>query len=104
LTAPWAKAVYHLYVIRVEGRDDLIAKLAADNIATGIHYPIPLHLQKAYGYLGYKEGDFPVTERLAREIVSLPMYPTLAEEQQRRVCKKIAQVLSQSGQPALVAR
>ena len=52
IAAPWAKAVYHLYVIRVEDRDDLIAQLAADNIGTGIHYPIPLHLQKAYASPG----------------------------------------------------
>jgi len=106
--APWASAIYHLFVIRVEDRDDLIAKLAADNIGTGIHYPIPLHLQKAYGYLGYKEGDFPVSERLAREIVSLPMYPTLTEEQQYLVCAKIRQILAdrvatKNGRPALVA-
>jgi dTDP-4-amino-4,6-dideoxygalactose transaminase len=92
----------------VEGRDDLIAKLAADDIGTGIHYPIPLHLQKAYGHLGYKEGDFPVSERFAREIVSLPMYPNLTEEQQSRVCQKIRQILSEratnkDGRPALVA-
>jgi dTDP-4-amino-4,6-dideoxygalactose transaminase len=108
VAAPWAKAIYHLYVIRVEGRDDLIAKLAADDIGTGIHYPIPLHLQKAYGHLGYKEGDFPVSERFAREIVSLPMYPNLTEEQQSRVCQKIRQILSEratnkDGRPALVA-
>jgi dTDP-4-amino-4,6-dideoxygalactose transaminase len=91
LAAPWARAVYHLYVIRVEHRDDLIAQLAADNIGTGIHYPIPLHLQKAYGYLGYKEGDFPVSERLAKEIVSLPMYPNLTDAQQSRVCQALRQ-------------
>lgn len=91
--APWAKAVYHLYVIRVEDRDDLIAKLARENVGTGIHYPIPLHLQKAYGHLGYKEGDFPVSERLAKEIVSLPMYPTLTEAQQSRVCQAVGQIL-----------
>lgn len=94
LATPWAKAVYHLYVIRVEDRDDLIAKLAAENIGTGIHYPIPLHLQKAYGHLGYKEGCFPVSERLAKEIVSLPMYPTLTEAQQSRVCQAVRQILA----------
>ena len=73
--APWAKAIYHLYVVRVEDRDELIAKLGRENIGTGIHYPVPLHLQRAYSHLGYKEGDFPVSERLAKEIVSLPMYP-----------------------------
>jgi dTDP-4-amino-4,6-dideoxygalactose transaminase len=108
VAAPWAKAIYHLYVIRVEDRNDLIAKLAADNIGTGIHYPIPLHIQKAYGYLGLKEGDFPVSEGLAREIVSLPMYPNLTEAQVHRVCDKIGQILSEraaskSGRPALVA-
>jgi dTDP-4-amino-4,6-dideoxygalactose transaminase len=94
LAAPWAKAVYHLYVMRVEDRDDLIAKLAANNIGTGIHYPIPLHLQKAYGYLGYKEGDFPVSERLAGEIVSLPMFPSLTCAQQERVCQTVRQALT----------
>jgi dTDP-4-amino-4,6-dideoxygalactose transaminase len=93
IEAPWAKAVYHLYVIRLEDRDDIMAKLAADNIRTGIHYPIPLHLQKAYGHLGYKEGDFPVSERLARKIVSLPMYPNLSEVQQSRVCQTMKQIL-----------
>ena len=82
-------------MIRVEDRDDLIAKLAADNIGTGIHYPIPLHLQKAYGHLGYKEGDFPVSERLAQEIVSLPMFPNLTDGQQSRVCKAVRQILAE---------
>ena len=86
-------------MIRVEDRDDLIAKLAADNIGTGIHYPIPLHLQKAYGHLGYKEGDFPVSERLAKEIVSLPMYPNLTEEQQSRVCQAVGQIFADRDVP-----
>jgi dTDP-4-amino-4,6-dideoxygalactose transaminase len=92
--APWAKPVYHLYVIRVEDRDGFISKLAAHNIGTGIHYPIPLHLQKAYSHLGYREGDFPISERLAKEIVSLPMFPTLTANEQRRVCDTIAEVQS----------
>jgi dTDP-4-amino-4,6-dideoxygalactose transaminase len=94
LAAAWAKAVYHLYVMRVENRDDLIAKLAAENIGTGIHYPIPLHLQKAYGHLGYKQDDFPVSEHLAKEIVSLPMYPSLTDAQQSRVCHVVRQILA----------
>jgi len=106
LAAPWAKAVYHLYVIRVEDRDDLVAKLAADNIGTGIHYPIPLHLQKAYGNLGYKEGDFPVSERLAKEIASLPMYPDLTDAQQSRVCEAVRQIfadrISRKSAPAVL--
>jgi dTDP-4-amino-4,6-dideoxygalactose transaminase len=100
VAAPWAKAVYHLYVIRVKDRGDLVAKLSAENIGTGIHYPIPLHLQKAYSHLGYKVGDFPVSERLAKEIVSLPMCPTLTAEEQARVCETIAQILKPA---ALVA-
>jgi dTDP-4-amino-4,6-dideoxygalactose transaminase len=92
--APWAKSTYHLYVVRVQGRDELIAKLAVERIGTGIHYPVPLHLQCAYRSLEYKEGDFPISERLANEIVSLPMYPNLAEEQQHRVCEKVRQILA----------
>jgi dTDP-4-amino-4,6-dideoxygalactose transaminase len=83
----WAKAVYHLYVVRVQDRDQLQKSLAADNIGTGIHYPIPLHLQKAYTSLGYSKGSFPVAERIASEIVSLPMFPGLEPEQQSRVAE-----------------
>ena len=75
--AAWTKGVYHLYVVRVADREALQAHLAEAGIATGIHYPIPLHLQKAYQHLKYKQGDFPVTEKVAAEIVSLPMFPQL---------------------------
>jgi dTDP-4-amino-4,6-dideoxygalactose transaminase len=98
--ASWAKPVYHLFVIRVEDRDGLMAQLAAQNIGFGIHYPIPLHLQKAYSHLGYSEGEFPVSERLATEIVSLPMFPTLTDIEQKRVCDAITEVLSR---PVLVS-
>jgi dTDP-4-amino-4,6-dideoxygalactose transaminase len=97
IAAPWAKAIYHLYVVRVEDRDDLIGKLAEAHIGTGIHYPIPLHLQKAYTHLGYKQGDFPLSERLAKEIVSLPMFPTLTGEQQKLVAEKVKQILADRG-------
>jgi dTDP-4-amino-4,6-dideoxygalactose transaminase len=60
-------------------------QLGSAGIGTGIHYPVPLHLQKAYGHLGYQPGDFPVSERVSAEIVSLPMFPQLTVEQQRRV-------------------
>ena len=79
--APWTKGVYHLYVVRVADREALQAHLAEAGIGTGIHYPIPLHLQKAYQHLNYKKGDFPITERVALEIVSLPMFPQLKQEQ-----------------------
>ena len=81
----WSRAIYHLYVVRSEDREGLIAFLKDKGIQTGIHYPVPLHLQKAYGALDYKMGEFPACERAASEIVSLPMFPTLTEEQQHRV-------------------
>jgi dTDP-4-amino-4,6-dideoxygalactose transaminase len=85
LEASWTKGVYHLYVVRVQDREALHARLAEAGIGTGIHYPIPLHKQKAYLHLGYKTGDFPVTERVSREIVSLPMFPQLSHAQQDEV-------------------
>jgi dTDP-4-amino-4,6-dideoxygalactose transaminase len=85
----WAIAVYHLYVIRSEERDQLRTYLSTFNIGTGIHYPVPLHVQKAYSGLGYKEGCFPVTERVAAQIVSLPIYPQINAEQQREVADRI---------------
>ncbi|MCC7343143.1 MAG: DegT/DnrJ/EryC1/StrS family aminotransferase [Bryobacterales bacterium] len=81
----WSRAVYHLYVVQAPQREELIGLLSAAGIGTGIHYPIPLHLQNAYKALGYSPGDLPVTERVAREIVSLPMYPGLRREQQVEV-------------------
>jgi dTDP-4-amino-4,6-dideoxygalactose transaminase len=98
---PWAKAVYHLYVIRVEKRDELQACLAEAGIGAGIHYPIPLHLQMAYRNLGFQQGDFPVSERTAGEVLSLPMYPQLEIDQQRHVREKIRDfVLSNPAVPA----
>ncbi|MBL7196445.1 MAG: aminotransferase class I/II-fold pyridoxal phosphate-dependent enzyme [Desulfobacterales bacterium] len=81
--------VYHLYVIQCDKRDDLKAYLEANGISTGLHYPVPLHMQPAYAFLGYKEGDFPVAETAAKRILSLPMYPELAEAQIRYICDKI---------------
>ena len=92
----WSKSVYHLYVIRVRDRDSLLRRLAEENIGTGIHYPVPLHLQKAYDSFGYKRGDFPVTEKVASEIVSLPMFPNLSAEQQTRVVSAILRFVSES--------
>ena len=84
--ADYAKHVYHLYVIRAEGRDKLREDLKSKGIATGIHYPIPLHLQPAYSYLDYKKGDSPVTEKTSQEILSLPMYAELSENQIMEIC------------------
>lgn len=85
----WAKAVYHLYVVRTPNRDQMIQHLAAHGIGAGIHYPIPLHLQNAYRRLGHRPGDFPASEQAAAEILSLPMFPQLQPEQQQRVAKAI---------------
>ena len=83
--AKYSRAVYHLYVIRVADREQLRVALTAAGIGVGIHYPVPLHLQDAYRNLGYKAGDFPVTERVAAQILSLPMFPGLLREQQELV-------------------
>lgn len=88
----WSKHVYHLYVIRTADRAGVQKALADAKIDTGIHYPIPLHLQKAYESFGYKKGDFPVSERVAGEILSLPMYPQLEASQQRQVADKLREL------------
>jgi dTDP-4-amino-4,6-dideoxygalactose transaminase len=85
----WSKPVYHLYIIRTQKRDDLQRYLLENGIHTGLHYPIPLHLQSAYSNNGFKEGDFPITEKVAREILSLPMFPQLIERQIMYVAEKI---------------
>jgi len=89
----WSRAVFHLYVIRTQDRDGMMQQLKEASIATGIHYPIPLHMQKAYDYLNYLQGDFPVSEKVAAEIVSLPMYPGLKPEQQARVAREVLRCL-----------
>lgn len=85
----WSRAVYHLYVIRSGKRDGLISYLKEKGIGTGIHYPVPLHQQKAYSALNYRPSDFPVATRVASEIVSLPMFPQLKDEQQLRVVDEV---------------
>jgi dTDP-4-amino-4,6-dideoxygalactose transaminase len=86
----WSRAVYHLYVVRTDDRDGLMAYLKDRGIGTGIHYPIPLHLQRAYTSLHYARGDFPVTELVAEQVVSLPMFPQLTAPQQKRVVDAMA--------------
>jgi len=78
--------VYHLYVIKTSKRDKLQEFLSKKNIGTAIHYPIPPHLQKAYKHLNYKEGDFPVAEKLANQSLSLPIYPGLKENEINYIC------------------
>src|SRR3989441_1553203 len=85
----WSRPVHHLYVVGVADRACLRADLTRDGIGTGIHYPVPLHLLKAYEALGFRPGDFPVAERAASQVLSLPMFPQLLAEQQRVVTKAV---------------
>lgn len=85
----WSRAVYHLYVVRSHDREGLMKHLKTAGIDTGIHYPIPLHQQKAYSHLNYSPGDFPVSERVATQIVSLPMFPHLTSGQQAQVVEEV---------------
>jgi dTDP-4-amino-4,6-dideoxygalactose transaminase len=89
----WSRAVYHLYVVSTPDRDGLIAHLSAAGVGTGIHYPIPLHLQRAYEHLGYPVGAFPAAEEAASRIVSLPMFPHLTAEQQSYVTHSVMEFL-----------
>jgi dTDP-4-amino-4,6-dideoxygalactose transaminase len=81
--------VYHLYVIRAQQRDELQAWLREQGVFTGIHYPVPIHLQQAMAALGCSAGDLPVTERVAGEILSLPMFPEMTAEQLRYVAGRV---------------
>jgi len=93
-TDPRAEHIFHQYVVRVPRRDDLRAFLTAHKIGTEIYYPLPLHLQEALRSLGYKAGDFPETERAATEVLALPMYPELREDEQDTVVAAIRQFYS----------
>lgn len=98
--------VYHLYVIKIEDtcplqRQQIQEKLTADGIQTGIHYPIPCHLQPAFTNLGYQLGDFPQAEKLANQILSLPMYPGLTNSQIKEIVTAIASILSSEEQQLL---
>lgn len=86
--------VWHLYVVRVPRRDDVLKKLQAAGVGAGIHYPIPVHLQGAFRDLGHKAGDFPVTETAANEILSLPMFAEITAEQQERVAAELRKALT----------
>ena len=87
---PWSRSVFHLYVIRAINRDALLNHLKTEGIGTGLHYPVPLHLQRSYASLNYNRGDYPVTEAIAEEIISLPMFPQLTDQQQAKVVREIA--------------
>ena len=93
-TAGGNEHVYYLFVVRCEERDRVIAKLAERDIHLNVSYPWPIHTMRGYAYLGYSVGDLPESERAANEVLSLPMYPTLAVEDQLRVCEALSEVLS----------
>lgn len=86
----WSHAVYHLYVVRTAERNQLHEHLSKSGVGSGIHYPVPVHLQKPYRSIGFKEGDFPVAENAATQVLSLPIYPGLSLAQQNRVVREIA--------------
>jgi dTDP-4-amino-4,6-dideoxygalactose transaminase len=99
----WSRAVYHLYVIRTKERDRMISHLKEAGIGTGIHYPIPLHLQKAYAPLNYRVADCPVAELVAAEIISLPMFPHLTAAQQATVAEEILAFTSKASRKRMQA-
>ncbi len=87
---PEAEPVYHLYVVQVDDREAVMKRLREAGVDTGVHYPVPLHLQPAYAHLGYRRGQMPVAERLASRIVSLPMFPEITPEQQGYVVERLS--------------
>jgi dTDP-4-amino-4,6-dideoxygalactose transaminase len=97
IEADYAKHVYHIYAIRTKNRDALIRALAEKDVSCGIHYPVPIHLQEAYKFLGHKKGSFPITEKCVEELLSLPMFPELSQEQIERVCHEIKCFLTVAG-------
>ena len=102
--APGAESVWHLYVIRAEQRDALKEHLISRGISASIHYPIPIHVQPAYLDLGYKKGDFPVTESCAHQVLSLPMYAEISQDQIEYVAKTIRNFLSTRKDNRLVSK
>jgi len=91
---PWARHVYHVYTLRSNDRDALQASLQADGIQTAIHYAIPVHLQPAYSNLGYSQGSLPQAEKAAKEVLSLPMYPELDEQQIQMVVEAVTNIVA----------
>jgi dTDP-4-amino-4,6-dideoxygalactose transaminase len=97
--APHNRHVYHIYAVRVKDRDQVLQAMANQGVSCAIHYPIPVHLQEAYRFLGHAKGSFPVAERCAEEFLSLPMFPELSKEQIQAVASALLSCLS-SGKPS----
>jgi dTDP-4-amino-4,6-dideoxygalactose transaminase len=100
LEADYARHVYHIYAIRVQERDQVMWLLKEKGIQCGVHYPVPIHLQKAYQSLGYKNGAFPISERIAKEFISLPMFPELTEAQVEMVALCVKEAAAAAGDPS----
>ena len=90
-TLPYGEHIYHVYLVQVEDRDQVRQKLAERGVETGLHYPVPLHLQEAFRYLELGPGSFPVTEQVAERLLSLPMFPHLTSDQVDYVCDSLIQ-------------
>ncbi len=91
--APYNKHIYHLYVIRVKNRDKVMEYLYSQGVYTGIHYPVPIHLQKAYSFMNIAKGAFPIAEKAAEEILSLPMFPYITEDEICYVVERLKEVM-----------
>jgi dTDP-4-amino-4,6-dideoxygalactose transaminase len=89
VTLPGNEHIWHLYVIRVPARDEVLRRLNTAGIGAGVHYPVPIHLQGAFAHLGHRQGAFPATEAAAREILSLPLYPEITADQQEQVVDRL---------------
>jgi dTDP-4-amino-4,6-dideoxygalactose transaminase len=97
--AAWARHVYHIYAIRVKNRDEVMRRLAEKGVGSGVHYPVPVHLQEAYRSLGHQSGAFPIAEQCAKEFVSLPMFPELTSEQVEIVIEAVKQAVVGGAEP-----
>ncbi len=103
IEAPHNTHVYHVYAVRVTDRDSVLDALGKRGVSCGIHYPVPIHLQEAYQWLGYGVGSFPIAEQCAAELLSLPMYPELTREQIGYVCEQLSNVVNLRKQHECVA-
>jgi dTDP-4-amino-4,6-dideoxygalactose transaminase len=98
---PWARHVYHVYTLRADERDGLQTALQAEGIQTGIHYPVPVHLQPAYADLGYGRGAFPRSEKAAEQVLSLPLYPELSSQAIAEVAAAVKKAVANRTQTAV---
>jgi dTDP-4-amino-4,6-dideoxygalactose transaminase len=98
IIAPFVSAnslhVYHIYAIRVQERDEVMRLLGEKGVGSGVHYPVPIHLQEAYRSLGYRRGAFPISERSATEMISLPMFPELTPAQLEIVAQSVKEAVT----------